>query len=104
MKTRFASLALLATSALVSFAIGATASPKLPPVVGTPMFVVLPSNSPGHVAPKFEPGKNLTQWNGSFTDSAKRKFIFTMVGEDPHKSNGTTNIATLVVPVILVFG
>jgi hypothetical protein len=104
MKTRFASLALLATSALVSLAVSATANQNLPPVVGKPMFVVLPSNAPGHVAPAFEPGKTLTQWNGSFTDSAKRKFVFTMAGEDPSKSNGTTNFAVVVVPVVLVFG
>jgi hypothetical protein len=104
MKTRFASLALLATSALVSFGASAMASSDLPPVVGTPKFVVLPSNFPGHHAPPVQPGKQLIQWNGSFKDSSGRTFNFVMAGEDPSKSNGTTNFAALVIPVQLVFG
>jgi hypothetical protein len=104
MKTRFASLALLATSALVSFAVSAMASSDLPPVVGTPKFVVLPANSPGHVAPPARPGKTLTQWKGSFTDSSKRTFNFVMAGTDPKSTNATTNVAAIVIPIKMVFG
>ncbi len=46
----------------------------------------------------------LAQWNGSFTDLTHVKRTFTMVGADPSKSNATTTIPVVIVPIKMVYG
>ena len=47
---------------------------------------------------------NLVQWNGGFTDITHQKITFTMVGTDPTKTNITTTIPVVIVPIKLVYG
>ena len=49
------------------------------------------------------PATNLTQWNGSFKDLTGVNRTFTMVGTDPHKSNVTSTVPLIVVPIKIVF-
>ncbi|MCU1299976.1 MAG: hypothetical protein JWQ87_260, partial [Candidatus Sulfotelmatobacter sp.] len=44
------------------------------------------------------------QWNGSFTDLTKRKITYTMVGTDPSKTNTSTTIPVILVPIKMVYG
>jgi hypothetical protein len=64
-----------------------------------PLFRVLPP----HGAPTLATGKQLVQWNGSFTDRTHKKINFTMVGTDPSKTNVTTTITVWVIPIKFVF-
>jgi hypothetical protein len=100
MNRRFATLsltvALLLACAGLTFAQGSQDSPFPNP---TPMFTAI-----RHEAPPTEPsGKQLVQWNGSFTDLTKVKRTFTMAGTDPSKTNVTTTFTVWVIPVKFVF-
>jgi hypothetical protein len=106
MRARFASLTLLAACVSVCSAVTAAAYPQLPPHVNG-RFVVLPNNAAGHVAPvrlPRAPISALPQWNGGFRDKTRAKITFTMVGPNPAKSNATTTIPVVVIPVKMVFG
>ncbi len=48
-------------------------------------------------------GKQLVQWNGTFTDLTHTKRSFTMVGTDPSKTNVTSTVTVWVIPVKFVF-
>ncbi len=103
MKTRFASLALLATSVVVSFAVTATANSDLKWGGAKPMFTTIPADAPGHFAP-INPPANLAQWAGSFVDRKGHTINFTMVGTDPHNTNTDTTINVVVIPIKMIYG
>lgn len=101
MKTRFASLALLATSVAALSAFSASAAPAN----GVrPMFGVIPASAPWHAATveaqkNRKPAAQISQWNGSFSDHHGTNRTFTMIGPDPSKNNSTTTIPFEIVPV-----
>jgi hypothetical protein len=66
----------------------------------TPHFVAGPQHP---ASPDQTPGKQLVQWNGSFTDLTHKKITFTMVGTDPSKTNVTTTTTVWVIPIKFVF-
>jgi hypothetical protein len=66
----------------------------------TPAFVAGPQHP---ASPDQASGKQLVQWNGSFTDLTKQKINFTMVGTDPSKTNVTTTTTVWVIPIKMVF-
>jgi hypothetical protein len=53
--------------------------------------------------PPAVPGKQLVQWNGSFTDLTHVKRTFTMVGTNPASSNATSTVTVWVIPIKFVF-
>jgi hypothetical protein len=105
MKSRFASLALLATSVAALCAFSASANDAQP---ARPMFGVIPANAPWHAATDKvvrarKPAATITQWNGSFTDLTHIKRTFTMIGTDPTSTNTNTTIPIEVVPTIFTY-
>ncbi|HEX3945245.1 MAG TPA: hypothetical protein VHW69_14260 [Rhizomicrobium sp.] len=105
MKTRFASLALLATSIAALSAFSASADQANN---ARPMFGVIPANVPWHAATdkvvkSRKPAAQITQWNGSFTDHHSTNRTFTMIGTDPTSTNTNTTIPVEVVPVIFKY-
>jgi len=88
---------LLLACAGLAFAQGAQDYPYPNP---TPHFVAGP---PHPASPNQTPGKQLVQWNGSFTDLTHNKITFTMVGTDPSKTNVTTTTTVWIIPVKFVF-
>jgi len=103
MKTRFASLALLATSVVVSFAVTATANSQDKWGGAKPMFKVIPNNAPGHYAP-VRPAAQLAQWNGIFKDHHNNTVSYVMVGTDPKTTNTTTTVNVVLIPVKMIYG
>ena len=101
MKTRIASLALLATSVAALSAFSASADQ--PRNGARAMFGVIPANAPWHKPPKHKPATQISQWNGSFKDHHAITRTFTMIGPDPSKDNTTTVIPFQVVPVIFTY-
>jgi hypothetical protein len=106
MKTRFASLALLATSVAALCAFSASANEAMNGA--KPMFGVIPANAPWHAATQAviknrKPAAQITQWNGSFTDNHSVKRTFTMIGTDPGSTNTNTTIPLEIVPVIFTY-
>jgi hypothetical protein len=95
MKKGFCLLAVLACMASIAFAQDAPTPYPNP----TPAFIALPQ----HGQPSEPSAKQLVQWNGSFTDLTHVKRTFTMIGTDPSKTNTTTTIKVLVVPIKMVF-
>lgn len=67
----------------------------------TPAFTVLPQHPQAEESGS--PAAQVTQWNGSFTDLTKVKRTFTMIGTDPSKTNSTTTVKVLVIPIKMVF-
>ena len=65
----------------------------------TPAFTVI--NPSLHTA--VPSAKQVVQWNGSFVDLTKVKRTFTMIGTDPSKTNTSTTVTVLVVPIKMVF-
>jgi len=65
-----------------------------------PMFV---AGAHRDIAPKAG-ASNLSQWDGTFTDLTHVKRTFVMVGPDPSKSNATTTIPVVFVPIKFVYG
>ena len=101
MKTRVASLALLATSVAALSAFSASAD-QSKWNGARPMFGVIPANAPWHKAQNI-PAKQLSQWAGSFKDHHDITRNFTMVGTDPSKTNSTTTIPMQIVPVVFTY-
>jgi len=66
-----------------------------------PRFAVGPAHP--ELAP-VQPAATLSQWYGSFTDLTGKNIHYTMVGPKPAKSNSTTTVSVLVVPVVMVYG
>src|SRR6185437_2466053 len=107
MKTRLASLALLATSVTALCAFSASAD-QAKWSGAKPMFGVIPANAPWHAATQAviknrAPAAQISQWNGSFTDRHSVKRTFTMIGPDPASNNSTTTIPLQIVPVIFKY-
>ena len=101
MNRRFATLtlttALVLACASLTFAQGSQDFPYPNPI---PMFLAGPQHP---ASPDQTPGKQLVQWNGSFTDLTHRTVNFTMVGTDPSKTNVTTTTTVWIIPVKFVF-
>jgi hypothetical protein len=75
---------------------------KFPTIEGTKAtFVAGPNHM--ELAPT-HPTATLTQWNGTFTDITKKKVAFTMVGTDPTRTNVSSTIPVLIIPVRLKYG
>src|ERR1051326_2601280 len=107
MKTRFASLAMLATSVVALCAFSASAN-EAQWGGAKPMFGVIPANAPWHAATvkaqkKRAPAAQITQWNGGFTDLTGRAITFTMIGTDPATTNAPTIIPLEVVPSVFTY-
>jgi len=104
MKTRLAARALLAaiTGILLSYTASAAPVKWSGPVA--PRFVVVPNDSPGHIAPRVERVPHLTQWNGSFKDRNGARVSFVMVGTDPNTTNLSTTVPLVVIPIRMVYG
>ncbi|MBV9571507.1 MAG: hypothetical protein JO056_09735 [Alphaproteobacteria bacterium] len=100
MKTRIASLALLATSVAALSAFSASADQ--PRNGARAMFGVIPADAPWHKAPQ-RGAAQISQWNGIFKDHHGTTRNFTMIGPDPSKDNSTTVIPFQVVPVIFTY-
>jgi hypothetical protein len=49
------------------------------------------------------PGPNLAQWHGSFTDLTHVKRTFISVGTDPHKTNAATTVPLFIIPIKMVY-
>src|SRR5436305_9264839 len=101
MKTRLASLALLATSALALTAASAFAAEGA-------WLDKFPKRQAYHAATDKivkarKKGAQLSQWNGSFVDLNKTTRHFVMVGPDPATSNATTTIPFEIVPVVMTY-
>jgi len=104
MKIRLASLALLATCAMVPYA--ANAAPDInyvKPGPAKPMFVVGP-NHLKYFPPPQQGAAQIPQWNGSFTDLTNKKITYTMIGSDPTATNVTTNLTVLIIPIKMIYG
>jgi hypothetical protein len=105
MKTRLASLAMLATSvaALTAFSASADQANSVRPILDK-----FPVRSAYHaVTDKIvrarKPAAQITQWNGSFTDHHNTKRTFRMIGTDPTNTNTNTSIPFEVVPVVFKY-
>jgi hypothetical protein len=103
MNTRLTSLALLAASVTASFAATAATNSVDPWSGAKPMFVTLPNNFPGHVAP-IHPPANVTQWNGSFVDHGGHTITYTMIGTNPATNNAPSTIPVVLIPIRMVYG
>jgi hypothetical protein len=102
MKTRVASLAVMATcSVLLSNLVAAA---PLDPATVRPVFLALPGNAPGHSA-ALKPGKvtPLAQWHGSFVDRLGHTVNYTMAGTDPATNNAPTSIPVVIIPLRMVY-
>ena len=101
MNRRFATFtliaALLASCARLALAQDAENAPITNVV---PRYTAMPPR-PG--LPQSASGKQLVQWNGSFTDLTHVKRTFTMAGTDPAKTDVTTTITVWVIPIKFVF-
>jgi hypothetical protein len=95
--------ALFAIASGVSLASATDARPNYPTVPGVPKFGVMPPTVPWHHVRVF-PGKQISQWSGSFVDPGGAMVNYTMIGPDPAKTNTTKNIRVLMVPVRMVYG
>lgn len=94
MSSRLRFFAMLALAGTSPVAAAAHPAPK-------PMYVTLPNHV--SLAPR-NPQSELVQWNGSFTDLSHRTVNYTMVGTDPTKTNTSTTISVVLVPVKMVYG
>jgi hypothetical protein len=103
MKSRFASLALLATSVAALTAFSASADQSVRPILDK-----FPGRHAYHavtdkIVKARKPGAAMVTWNGSFTDHHGVNRHFVMIGPDPKSSNATTTIPFEVVPVIFTY-
>ena len=96
----FATLSLLAILlvACTSLAFGQDAQDD-PSVKPVPRFTAV--QHPELFSPV--PGKQLVQWNGSFTDLTHVKRTFTMAGTNPSKTDVTTTFTVWVIPIKFVY-
>ncbi|HTK80288.1 MAG TPA: hypothetical protein VL286_07580 [Rhizomicrobium sp.] len=97
------SISVLAAAAILGAATTAAVASSPSFRVIKPLFGVIPSNAPGHHAPK-RPVTPLVQWNGSFTDHVGQTITYTMVGTDPSSSNSPTTIPVVIIPIKMVYG
>jgi hypothetical protein len=99
MKSRFTTFTILAALVLSCAASVAFAQDSpYPNPIG--VYTVGPHHDGPSVSPS---GKQLVQWNGSFTDLTHNKINFTMVGTDPSKTNVTSTTTVWIIPIKFVF-
>jgi len=101
MKKCLASLALLGAAAMLPGTVSAATYPSLKPGTFKPMFLVGPKHN---IPPYHAPSANLPQWNGSYTDLTGKTVTFTQIGGDPSKTNATSKITLLIIPIKMVYG
>jgi len=101
MKTKIASLALLAAATMAPLALGAAAQDSKEPAA-RPMFVTLPNRL--EKQPVGRPAAQLTQWNGSFTDLTGHHITYTMAGTNATSTNTSTTIPVYIIPIKMVYG
>jgi hypothetical protein len=97
MNRRFSTFTLLAAlllSCIASIALAQDSNSS----ESVPRFVVLPAR-PGTIK---SPAASLPVWNGSFTFNGT-KYNFQMVGTDPSKSNGTTTVKSVIIPIRMIY-
>ena len=98
-----AALALLiAAFALPDSAFVALAQAGTTTTTQGPKALFLAFAHPNSVSPN--PVTKLAQWSGGFTDNTKQPITFVMVGTDPSKTNTTTTVPVMIVPIKMVFG
>jgi hypothetical protein len=102
MKTRIASLAMLAASTVALSAGSAFADQARPILDKFPVRQAYHTRTDNIVRAR-KPGASLSQWNGSFKDLHGTTRNFVMVGPDPSQSNTTTTIPIEIVPVIMTY-
>ncbi|HEY2444667.1 MAG TPA: hypothetical protein VGI20_02890 [Rhizomicrobium sp.] len=101
MRKSLASVALMATAAMLPGTFSAAAKPLLQPGTAKPVFVV----GPRHNIPAYHtPSSNLPQWNGSFTDLKGNNVNFTQIGGNPSTTNTTSTITVLIIPIKMIYG
>jgi len=101
MKSRFLlSVLLSAFIALSSVSTLAAQENRYPDA--KPMFKAGPPHR--NIAVRNSPTGNLVQWKGKFIDITHKTVTFTMVGTDPTKTNVTTTIPVLIIPIKMVYG
>jgi hypothetical protein len=103
MKTRTASLALLATSVVALSTYAASAEQSARPILDK-----FPGRAPYHaltdkIVKARKPAAQISQWKGSFKDNHGTTRNFVMIGPDPSQSNATTTIPVEIVPVIFKY-
>jgi hypothetical protein len=99
MKKRFATTALLATAALLTFTAASADDGTYPDA--RPVFGAYPVHT--FAARKYPPIP-LMQWSNSFVDLKGNTVTYTMVGTDPSSTNVTTNVKVLIIPIKMVYG
>jgi hypothetical protein len=95
MNRRASALTLLASVVLACTALASFAFSQ-----SVPRFTTLPQHPQVNVP---SPASSLAQWNGSFKDKTGVVRHFTMVGTDPSKTNSSTTVPLIVVPIKMVF-
>ena len=66
-----------------------------------PKALFMAISHPNSVSPN--PISKLAQWSGGFTDNTQQPITFVMVGSDPNKTNVTTTIPVMIIPIKMVF-
>jgi hypothetical protein len=100
MNRRFATITLLTGLFVTGCFVSAALAQDYPEVKDPkPLFTAV-----RHAGPSVSPsGKQLVQWNGSFTDQTKEKHTFTMVGTNPATTNVTTTTEVWIIPVKFIY-
>jgi hypothetical protein len=102
MKTRVASLAMLATSVAALSAGSAFADQARPILDKFPERQAYHQHTDNIVRIR-KPGASISQWKGSFKDHHGTTRTFVMIGPDPAQSNTTTTIPFEIVPVVFKY-
>jgi hypothetical protein len=102
MKTRIASLAMLAASA-TALTIASASAEQVRPILDK-----FPGRQPYHaitdkIVKARKPAASISQWHGSFKDNHGTTRNFVMIGPDPSTNNSTTTIPFFVVPVVMKY-
>jgi hypothetical protein len=103
MNKRFAVKITAVSLVLACASIAFAQETKYPEIVNAkPMFKVIPHhNTQAKEAPASGP---IVQWNGTFKDLTGRTVSFTMIGTDPTKTNVSSTIPVVIIPVKLKYG
>jgi hypothetical protein len=103
MTTRFASLAMLATSVAALTAFSASADQAARPILDKFPGRHAYQAKADKIVKARKPAAQLTQWNGGFTDLHGVSRHFVMVGTDPSSTNTSTTIPVEIVPVVFTY-
>jgi len=102
MKTRIASLAMLATSVVAISAASASDEQVRPILDKFPVRQAYHAVTDKIVRAR-KPAAQISQWKGSFQDHHNSTRTFVMIGPDPSSNNAVTTIPWEVVPVIFKY-